>query len=58
MLVAGSESPAIFGLLIDSLLRRLPNARKCVVRGASHIVHEDVPSEFNSAVLGFLGHVG
>lgn len=58
MLVAGSESPAIFSLLIDSLLRRLPNARKCVITGASHIVHEDVPSEFNSAVLGFLGNVG
>jgi pimeloyl-ACP methyl ester carboxylesterase len=57
MLVAGSESPAIFGLLIDILLRLLPNGRKCVITGASHIVHEDAPSEFNSAVLNFLGDV-
>jgi pimeloyl-ACP methyl ester carboxylesterase len=58
MLVAGSESPAIFGLLIDALLTRLPNGRKCVITGASHIVHEDAPSEFNSAVLEFLAVVG
>lgn len=54
LLVSGSDSPAIFGLLIDGLLEHLPNARKCVIPGASHIVHEDAPSVFNSEVLNFI----
>lgn len=58
LLVNGSESPAIFGLLIDSLLERLSHARKCVVPGASHFVQEDSSSEFDTEVLKFLGEVG
>lgn len=58
LLVSGSESPSVFPLLIDDLARRLPNARKKVVHGASHLVHEDVPLAFNDVVLNFLQEVG
>ncbi|MEX0346748.1 MAG: alpha/beta fold hydrolase [Rhizobiaceae bacterium] len=57
LLVSGGESPAIFGLLMDALQTRLPSADRCVIQGASHIVHEDAPEELFSAVLGFLGQI-
>ncbi len=57
LLVGGADSPRIFGLLNDSLLARLPVARKCVIENASHIVHEDAPEALNRAVLEFLDDV-
>ncbi|MGM0583201.1 MAG: alpha/beta fold hydrolase [Pseudomonadota bacterium] len=54
LLINGADSPPLFGLLSDALLARLPDARKRVVPGASHIVHEDAPAEVNSAILAFL----
>ncbi|MDU9005489.1 alpha/beta fold hydrolase [Sedimentitalea todarodis] len=58
LLITGSESPSIFLLLIDELSQRLPNARRQVILGASHIVHEDAPQALNDAVLSFLEDVG
>lgn len=57
LLIGGDESPAIFDLLNESLLDQLPDARKCVISGASHIVHEDAPGDLNSAIFDFLGEV-
>lgn len=57
LLVSGVESPAIFGLLMDALQPRLPDGRKRVIKGASHIVHEDASLDFNAAVLEFLEQV-
>ncbi|WP_419913718.1 alpha/beta fold hydrolase [Hoeflea sp.] len=54
LLVSGAESPAIFGLLLDGLQNRLPDGRKCIIDGASHIVHEDASPAFNASVLAFL----
>lgn len=54
LLISGAESPRVFPLLNEALLEQLPNGRSCVIPGASHIVHEDAPREFNSAVLEFL----
>ncbi|MGB3243855.1 MAG: alpha/beta hydrolase [Sulfitobacter sp.] len=54
LLVAGSESPPVFRLLIDDLSQRLPFATKTVIPGASHMVHEDAPAALNEAVLGHL----
>ncbi|MDU9006888.1 alpha/beta fold hydrolase [Sedimentitalea todarodis] len=58
LLISGSESPSIFPLLIDELSQRLLNARRQVILGASHIVHEDAPQALNDAVLTFLEDVG
>jgi pimeloyl-ACP methyl ester carboxylesterase len=54
MLVSGADSPRIFDLLNDSLLDRLPNARKRVIPNASHMVQEDAPEKLNKAILEFL----
>ncbi len=58
LLVAGTQSPALFRLLIEELAKRLPNARKTVIPDASHIVHEDAPLALNGAVLEFLDAAG
>ncbi|ASM72180.1 MULTISPECIES: alpha/beta fold hydrolase [Roseobacteraceae] len=57
LLVSGSESPRVFPLLIDDLSQRLSNARRLVVQGASHIIHEDAPTALNDAVLHFLKEI-
>jgi pimeloyl-ACP methyl ester carboxylesterase len=57
LLVSGAQSPPLFGMLNDGLVKRLPNARRCVISGASHIVHEDSPDDLNSAILKFLYEV-
>jgi len=54
LLVAGSDSPSIFRLLIDDLSHRLPLATKKVIAGASHLVHEDAPAALNEVVLSHL----
>ncbi|MCG6904740.1 MAG: alpha/beta hydrolase [Rhodobacter sp.] len=58
LLLAGSESPAVFRLLSDDLAKRLPNARTQIISGASHMVQEDAASAFNEAVLKFLETAG
>ena len=58
LLVSGSESPAVFPLLLDKLAPRLTGARRQVIAGASHAVHEDAPDAFNKAVITFLGEAG
>lgn len=54
MLINGAESPRIFDLLNNSLLDRLPDARKRVIPNASHIVQEDAPETLNATILEFL----
>ncbi len=54
LLLSGSENPAVFPLLNNDLSRRLPDARKQVIQGALHMVHEDAHSALNEVVLGFL----
>jgi pimeloyl-ACP methyl ester carboxylesterase len=47
-LVAGNE-----------LARRLPNARRVLVRGAGHLPNLDQPAAYNELVLDFIGdHTG
>ncbi len=54
LLISGENSPDIFSLLLDRLQELLPNARKKVIQGASHLVHEDNPREYNGCVLSFM----
>lgn len=54
LLVRGADSPAVFGLLNDTLQRRLADARSCTIENASHIVHEDAPDALNAALRDFL----
>lgn len=53
LLICGNESPAVFRHLSQYLLELLPDARLQMIEGASHMVQEDEPEEFNQAVLSF-----
>ena len=54
LLVVGSESPGIFREVARRLDELLPDSRMVELQGASHLVHEDRPSEFVAHVLDFL----
>lgn len=54
LLLTGTESPKLFRLIARDLCRRLPNARKTAIAGASHIVHEDAPDAVNTAIREFI----
>jgi pimeloyl-ACP methyl ester carboxylesterase len=55
LLLAGEESPAILRLTFtNALYGLLPNVERAMIPDASHLMHEDNPTAFNSAVLTFL----
>lgn len=54
LLVSGQWSPALFHRLLDRLEELLPDTERVEIGGASHIMHEDNPTEFNTAVRAFL----
>jgi pimeloyl-ACP methyl ester carboxylesterase len=54
LLVQGDRSPPVHAHLTNLLGRLLPNAERVRIASASHLVHEDQPSAFASAVLSFL----
>jgi pimeloyl-ACP methyl ester carboxylesterase len=58
LLIGGGDSPRLFGLLIESLKERLPNARVQFIENGSHILHEDQPEALNATIQEFLGEVG
>jgi len=53
LLVGAEQSPAVFHRVLDRLQELLPNSRRVEIHGASHIMHEDNPIEYNEAVLSF-----
>jgi pimeloyl-ACP methyl ester carboxylesterase len=54
LLISGSKSPKIFHFLLDKLMELIPNSKRSVIEGASHISHEDNPKEYNKIVLSFI----
>lgn len=54
LLVTGARSPRLFHRLADRLEELLSRSQRMEIPGASHLVHEDNPVEFNSAVRAFL----
>lgn len=55
LLVAGKESGPLFRLtLLRELERLLPNASRIEIPDASHLMHEDNPPAFNTAVFSFI----
>ena len=57
LLLTGERSPKIWQYLVDELHSLIPSSQKEVILDASHIMHEDNPAQFNSAVLSFLRNV-
>jgi pimeloyl-ACP methyl ester carboxylesterase len=59
LLVEGDQSPPVHAHLANLLGRLLPDVERARIASASHLVHEDQPSAFASAVLSFLSkHAG
>jgi pimeloyl-ACP methyl ester carboxylesterase len=54
LLMKSEKGPAMFGCLIERLEELLPNTEKVEIKDASHIMHEDNPSDYNEAVRSFL----
>jgi pimeloyl-ACP methyl ester carboxylesterase len=54
LLLEGARSPALFHRLIDRLQELLPSTSRISVPHASHIVHEDNPAAWLTAVAPFL----
>lgn len=50
MLVAGAESPAVVGEILDTLAARLPGARRATVPGAGHMLPVTHPDEVSELV--------
>jgi pimeloyl-ACP methyl ester carboxylesterase len=53
-LISGRNSPKIFHFLLDRLMELLPNAKRKIIEGASHISHEDNVLDYNETVLSFI----
>ncbi|MDX1567981.1 MAG: alpha/beta hydrolase [Longimicrobiales bacterium] len=54
LLISAAESPPLFHRLVDGVASLLPNRERAEIPGASHVMHEDDPSRFNTHVLDFL----
>nr|WP_255434855.1 MULTISPECIES: alpha/beta hydrolase [unclassified Paracoccus (in: a-proteobacteria)] len=50
MLIAGAESPAVVGEILDTLGSRLPEARRAIVPGAGHMAPITHPDEVTALV--------
>ena len=54
LVLVGERDMADFHAIADSLHRRIPGAKKIVLRSAGHMSNMEVPDELNQAVLSFL----
>lgn len=54
LLISGRNSPKIFQFLLDRLMELIPNAKRKIIEGASHVSHEDNTYDYNETVLSFI----
>jgi len=54
LLINGARSPRLFHHMIDRLAELIPSAERADIPQASHIVHEDNPAAWGTAVMQFL----
>lgn len=54
LLITAENSPAIYGMMHAALEKHLTNFQKTTIPKASHGMHRDNPTAFNTAVLDFL----
>lgn len=54
LLISGEKSPKLWHYLLDELKNLIPHSIQRMIPDASHIMHEDNPSNYNSIVLSFL----
>ena len=57
-LILNGDHDVAFALLVaDSLERRLPNARRVLIKDGGHGAHFAQPEQFNRAALEFLARI-
>ncbi|MHB8568181.1 MAG: alpha/beta fold hydrolase [Nitrososphaerales archaeon] len=54
LLVRGENSPVMFQVIMQELLRSIPKAQVVTIRHSSHLMHTHNPLEYDEAVLKFL----
>ena len=57
LVVSGDHELPLFLQVADTLVRRIPGARRVVINGGGHGAHFAQPAQFNAAVLSFLSEV-
>lgn len=57
LLIHGDHEMELFQQVADTLVRRIPGARKVVIKDGGHGAHFAQPAEFNDAVYSFLSTV-
>ena len=58
LIVHGDHELPLMQQVADTLVRRIPGARKIVIAEGGHGAHFAQPEQFNRAILGFFGGVG
>ena len=57
LIVSGDHELPLFLQVADTLVRRIPGARRVVITNGGHGAHLAQPAQFNAAVLSFLAEV-
>ena len=58
LVVSGDHELPLFAQMGDTLVRRIPGAKRVVISDGGHGAHFAQPARFNAAVLAFLDEVG
>ncbi|MGH7696081.1 MAG: alpha/beta fold hydrolase, partial [Gemmatimonadaceae bacterium] len=58
LIVHGDHETPINKAFADSLMRRMPNARRVVITDGGHGAHVAQPEQFNAALLQFFTSLG
>jgi pimeloyl-ACP methyl ester carboxylesterase len=54
LILWGDEDRAVVPASANEIVTRMTNAKLVVFEGVGHLPYEEVPEEFNAAVMGFL----
>jgi pimeloyl-ACP methyl ester carboxylesterase len=57
LVIHGDHEMPLLQMVADTLVRRIPNARKVVVIGGGHGAHMYEPAQFNNALMAFFREV-
>ena len=58
LLLWGSKDPAVYVSSMEPLARHFANVQTVVFPGVAHLPYEECPTEFNRALIEFLGGHG
>jgi len=56
LIIRGDNDNAAYAVMTDKIQKGISQAKTVVLPGGTHFLNLDKPSEFNQAVLAFLGH--